>query len=303
MTWQVMGPPRSARDTGRMHNPPTVGPLLQDPVLTAAHAGELLRVARHGRGWSQLDLALEIAVSQRHVSFVEAGRSRPSRELILAWTAATGAPASLRDAALRLAGLAPDPRIARQAEAVAWFDEPLKRLLATESTMPLVLFDDDWILSGFNAAGEWLSAMLLDEYGRKHGACAAGLDMLHAVSDDDGLLRLALNGAEAAASLLEQLRQETWLRPSLAGRVDALRQAAVRRYGRELDRHFDPAAPRRFVFGTPLGRLAFYPMQGRHAPTADDTPAIRMEQWVPADEATAAVMRQNLGEPASAAEP
>lgn len=282
-----------------MHNPPTVGPLLQDPVLAAAHAGELLRLARHARGWSQLDLALEIEVSQRHVSFVEAGRSRPSRELILAWTDATGATASLRDAALQLAGLAPDPRDTRLAEAVAWSDEPLRRLLAIESPMPLVLFDDDWILSGFNAAGEWLSAMLLDDYARKHGACASGLDMLHAVTDDDGLLRLALNGAEAAASLLEQLRQETWLRPSLAGRVDAFRQAAVRRYGRELDRHFDPAAPRRFVFGTPLGRLAFYPMQVRHAPTSADAPAVRMEQWVPADEATDAVMQRRLQERAA----
>ncbi|HEY9379280.1 MAG TPA: helix-turn-helix transcriptional regulator, partial [Jiangellaceae bacterium] len=45
--------------------------------------GDLLRQWRHQRRMSQLDLAGEAEVSARHLSFVETGRSRPSRELVL----------------------------------------------------------------------------------------------------------------------------------------------------------------------------------------------------------------------------
>ena len=46
--------------------------------------GNLLRYWRHERGKSQLDLSLETGISQRHLSFVESGRSTPSRDLLFA---------------------------------------------------------------------------------------------------------------------------------------------------------------------------------------------------------------------------
>jgi transcriptional regulator with XRE-family HTH domain len=45
--------------------------------------GNLLRYWRHERGKSQLDLSLDTGISQRHLSFVESGRSVPSRDLLL----------------------------------------------------------------------------------------------------------------------------------------------------------------------------------------------------------------------------
>jgi transcriptional regulator with XRE-family HTH domain len=53
------------------------------PIATKGGAGELLRGWRNRRRLSQLDLALEANVSPRHLSFVETGRSQPSRELLL----------------------------------------------------------------------------------------------------------------------------------------------------------------------------------------------------------------------------
>ena len=52
---------------------------------TAARApvGELLRAWRRRRSLSQLELALEADVSSQHVSFLETGRARPSREMVL----------------------------------------------------------------------------------------------------------------------------------------------------------------------------------------------------------------------------
>ncbi|RYZ33107.1 MAG: XRE family transcriptional regulator, partial [Myxococcaceae bacterium] len=45
--------------------------------------GELLRGWRQRRGLSQMDLALRAEVSTRHVSFLETGRSQPSRDMLL----------------------------------------------------------------------------------------------------------------------------------------------------------------------------------------------------------------------------
>jgi transcriptional regulator with XRE-family HTH domain len=52
-------------------------------TVPAGSAGRLLRLWRQRRKLSQLELSLQAAVSTRHLSFVETGRSRPSRELLL----------------------------------------------------------------------------------------------------------------------------------------------------------------------------------------------------------------------------
>jgi transcriptional regulator with XRE-family HTH domain len=66
-----------------------------------------LQSVRQSRRVSQLELSLRMGVSQRHVSFVESGRSRPSRELVLAWMRELDAPLAVRNAALLQAGFAP----------------------------------------------------------------------------------------------------------------------------------------------------------------------------------------------------
>jgi transcriptional regulator with XRE-family HTH domain len=46
---------------------------------------EILREVRKARRMSQFELSMRVGVSQRHMSFVESGRSNPSRELLLVW--------------------------------------------------------------------------------------------------------------------------------------------------------------------------------------------------------------------------
>lgn len=69
--------------------------------------GNPLRHARATRDVSQRELALRLGVSQRHVSYVEGNRARPSRDLIVSWIREVGAPLSLCNAALLPAGFAP----------------------------------------------------------------------------------------------------------------------------------------------------------------------------------------------------
>ena len=54
--------------------------------------GPMLREWRHARGTSQLDLSLTCGVSQRHLSFLESGRSRPSRDTVLHLASALNVP-------------------------------------------------------------------------------------------------------------------------------------------------------------------------------------------------------------------
>src|SRR5262245_66323356 len=69
--------------------------------------GPMLRTWRRRRGASQLALALQSGVSQRHVSFLESGRARPSREMVVQLTTALDVPLRQRNAMLLAAGFAP----------------------------------------------------------------------------------------------------------------------------------------------------------------------------------------------------
>jgi transcriptional regulator with XRE-family HTH domain len=71
--------------------------------------GTLLREWRGIRGKSQNDLSLDSGVSQRHVSFIESGRSVPSRETLLALAETLDVPLRERNALLLAAGYAPIP--------------------------------------------------------------------------------------------------------------------------------------------------------------------------------------------------
>jgi transcriptional regulator with XRE-family HTH domain len=87
----------------------------------------MLREWRCRRRLSQLELALEAAVSSRHLSFVETGRSRPSAEMVLHLAERLDVPLRGRNDLLLAAGYAPAYR--QRA-----LDEPEMRPYATQSS-------------------------------------------------------------------------------------------------------------------------------------------------------------------------
>src|SRR5262245_65851135 len=88
--------------------------------------GTLLRRWRTARHLSQLELSQEAEISARHVSFIETGRSRPSREMVLLLASVLDVPLRERNSLLQAAGFAPayretsldDPAMATMREAV-----------------------------------------------------------------------------------------------------------------------------------------------------------------------------------------
>ncbi|MGH8727835.1 MAG: helix-turn-helix domain-containing protein [Burkholderiales bacterium] len=76
-------------------------------MTDSSRFGELLRAWRNTRKLSQLDLALEAGMSQRHLSFLESGRAQPSREMVQQVAEALAVPLRERNILLRAAGYAP----------------------------------------------------------------------------------------------------------------------------------------------------------------------------------------------------
>ena len=79
-------------------------------TLAVSPLGALMRHWRRERRMSQLGLAGEAGVTQRHVSFVESGRANPSREMVLALARALDVPLRERNQMLLAAGYAPHYR-------------------------------------------------------------------------------------------------------------------------------------------------------------------------------------------------
>src|SRR5262245_16028511 len=107
--------------------------------------GELLREWRNRRRRSQMDLALDVGVSPRHLSFVETGRSRPSPELVIALADHLDVPLRERNTLLLAAGYAPrytqssldDPAMSR-------IRASLQRMLDAHDPYPGVVIDRHW---------------------------------------------------------------------------------------------------------------------------------------------------------------
>src|SRR5918911_3433837 len=107
--------------------------------------GPLLRDWRHRRRRSQLDLALDVGVSPRHLSFVETGRSKPSPELLLALAELLEVPLRERNAFLLAAGYAPRyPQTPLEDPAMARVRTAVQRLLDSHDPYPGVAVDRLW---------------------------------------------------------------------------------------------------------------------------------------------------------------
>lgn len=124
---------------------------------TESSAGALLRKWRQRRRLSQLMLASEAEVSQRHLSCVESGRSAPSREMVLRLARHLDIPLRERNALLVAAGFAPLYRErALDAPELAAAREAVRRILTGHEPHPALAVDRYWNLVDANRAVLWL---------------------------------------------------------------------------------------------------------------------------------------------------
>jgi transcriptional regulator with XRE-family HTH domain len=183
--------------------------------------GDLLREWRHRRRLSQLDLAVEAEVSARHLSFVETGRSTPSRELILHLADHLEVPLRERNNLLLAAGYAPVYReTALDDDAMAPVRDALDQLLAGHAPYPAVVVDQRWNLVSANAPA---NAVLTE--GVAGHLLRPPINTLRVSLHPEGLAPRIANLAEYSAHLITRLQRQAAVAgdPALTALVDELR--------------------------------------------------------------------------------
>ncbi len=185
------------------------------PAPSRPPVGRLLRDWRQRRRLSQLDVASEAAVSARHLSFVETGRSRPSRELVLHLADHLDVPLRERNRLLLAAGYAPSyPQTPMDADEMAPVRDALAQLLAGHEPVPAVVVDRLWDLVGANAP-----AVRLMSRGVAAHLLEPPVNAMRLTLHPDGLAPQIANFAQYAAHLVDRLRREAdaYGDPRLAG--------------------------------------------------------------------------------------
>ncbi len=255
---------------------------------TAGPPGDILRAWRRRRHLSQLALALEAEISQRHLSCLESGRARASRAMLLHLAERLGIPLRERNALLLAAGYAPvfaeraldDPALAPARRAVA-------RILDGHAPYPALAIDRHWTLLAANAA----LAPLLD--GVDPALLAPPVNVLRLSLHPGGLAPRILNLGEWRAHLLDRLHRQGTASgdPGLARLLD------------ELSAYPAPEAPDGpgdgagvavpLVLAVPAGRLSFLSTTTVFGTPVDITLAeLAVEAFFPADPETAALLHR-----------
>ena len=252
--------------------------------------GDRLRWWRDRRGLSQLDLAGDADTSQRHLSFLESGRTTPSREMVLRLSAALDLPLRQQNALLLAAGYAPAWRESDlAAPELAKVNAALDLMLAQQEPYPAFVVDRRWnLLRANEGAGRFVAFLL--------GALPAGpVNLAEALVSPAGLRPLIVNWDEVALYFLRgvqadavadgtaetaQLLERLLAFPGLPALSQVLPLAEAR--APVLTIHFrkDDTSLRLFTTIATLGTA--------HDVTLEE---IRVECFFPADDATAVLLR------------
>jgi transcriptional regulator with XRE-family HTH domain len=248
--------------------------------------GELLRHWRSRRRLSQLELSAQAGVSTRHLSFVETGRSRPTRDMILRLAGELDVPLRARNDMLHAAGYAPaypenDLRGPRLATVLA----SLRAVLAGHEPYPALLIDRHWTMIDANAAIAPLIA------GSAGWLLEPPVNVLRLSLHPEGMAPRIRNLPEWRAHVLHRLDHQAAATADaeLAALHDEL---AALPGGTAPGTPDDMVVPLRYDAG---GRqLSFFSITSMLGTPLDVTLAeLAIESFLPADAATADALRAN----------
>ena len=239
--------------------------------------GTELKAWRARRRLSQLDLALEAQVSARHISFLETGRARPSRAMVIRLCQHLQVPRLERNRMLTMAGLAPayvargvtDSEMAPVRAAVNW-------MLDRHAPYPAFSLDRHWHVHDMNVP----ASGLFGQVGLRRGD-----NLVAALATNTALRGAIQNLDEVIAHTVARLRTES---AHLGGDpvLDAaIAELACQVTAREINGLLPAFAPTRYRLGdTSLSMLTTMTQFG----TAEDIALaeLKIEMMFPADDAT-----------------
>lgn len=264
-------------------------------VISSQPVGQLLREWRTRRRMSQLDLACEADISTRHVSFLETGRSLPSRDMLLHLAEQLEIPLRERNVLLIAAGYAPIfPERSLDDPALQAARQAIDQVLAGHEPYPALAIDRHWTLIASNKAVPPLLA------GVTAALMQPPVNVLRLSLHPEGLAPRIANLPEWRAHLLARLRHQIDLTadPLLVDLLDELSNYPVAR-----TRFVTPAPDRTsaevavpFQLITDGGQLAFLSMTMMFGTPMDITLSeLALEFFFPANAATAEAMHRSTG--------
>lgn len=265
---------------------------MSERTATLGHpVGALLKEWRRRRRISQLDLSIEADISTRHLSYLETGRSRPSREMVLRLGETLDVPLRERNRLLLAAGYAP-------AYTEAPLDGPeleplrgaVRAVLTAHEPFPAVVVDPRWTLLEANAAVAPLLAGVAEDL------LVPPVNVLRVGLHPRGLAPRIVNLGQWRAHLLDRLRREAaW--SGDPGIADLERE--LRAYPCDVPGHVPEAtgAPGVAELAVPLrlrherGELSLLSTVATFGTPVDITVSeLRIETFLPADPATARLL-------------
>ncbi|HWS45530.1 MAG TPA: helix-turn-helix transcriptional regulator [Acidimicrobiia bacterium] len=251
----------------------------------APSVGALLRDWRTRRRLTQLDLASEAGVSARHLSFVETGRARPSREMVLHLAEHLDVPLRERNPLLLAAGYAPLYHMSEfESAAMLPAREVVEHLLAAHEPYPALLVDRHWQLVSANRAAALLVEGVVPEL------LEPPCNVLRAALHPRGLAPRIVNLAQWSDHILGNVRRQFAITGDVALRalerelLDYASAMGVEPRA-EVDARPAIAVPMRLRAGD--GELAFMTMIATFGTAIDITLAeLSLETFLPADAPT-----------------
>ena len=265
-------------------------------VTSAAHLSATPTIGNHLRDWrqrrrlSQLDLAYEANISPRHLSFVETGRSMPSREMILRLADQLQIPMRERNVLLVAAGYAPifversldDPKLESMRRAIDLVIEGHK-------PYPAFAINRHWEIVSSNSAIPQLYEGVAEHL------MALPVNAMRISLHPDGLAPRILNLDEWRAHLFMRLRQQIDLTadPALVELLRELMEFPAPRpaHRHDTDHYAGAVVPLRIA--TSIGELSMFSTTMIFGTPVDITLAeLAVESFFPADATTAEIVQR-----------
>lgn len=258
--------------------------------------GRTLRECRHARKLSQLDLALNAEVSQRHLSFLESGRAQPSRPMILHLSETLNLPLRERNRLLLSAGFAPVyPQRDLGSADMTPVREALELMLRHHDPYPAMVVDRAWNLKLPNASALRVFGLLGDLERIWLRVCPDGeRNLLKLTFHPEGMRPWIVNFEEVARVMVARTQHEALEHPHVAAVLETiLRYPGLPERLRSSDL---PAMPLP-VLPTHLRAHGFdlrmFTMLSTFGTPQDlTTDELRVESFFPADAASDALLRQ-----------
>ncbi|MES2162919.1 MAG: helix-turn-helix transcriptional regulator [Pseudomonadota bacterium] len=264
-----------------------------------------LKYWRGKRGYSQLRLSTESEISQRHISFLESGRSQPSKDLILKLGMVLEIPLRQRNVMLLAAGFAPayqerklsDPELGAVRQALDF-------MLAQQAPYPALVVDRLWNLALANAPAAGMMRWLLDMPDGAAIPTDGSVNVLRLMLDPQGVRQYLHNWEEVSADLLHWIQREamsdgpgsqaTLLLGELLALPGIAGMSGVGQPSPNLDRRALPFLPMTLrKNGVELNLFTTIATLGTpHDVTVHE---LRIESFFPADQASAAWFRARQG--------